>query len=247
VKKIVATIEARMTSNRLPGKVLLPAAGAPLLEHMINRVKKVKQLDSIVLATTTNKTDDVLKNLADNLGIICYRGSEENVMQRVIEAGESVGADIMVELTGDCPLIDPLIIEQILQLYIHNECDYASNADVRSFPIGMDTQVYSLTTLKKSYELAKDPLDFEHVTRHIRQNPQLFKKLHLCATSNLHWPDLALTLDEKEDYVLIKNIFEYFYDKNPDFTCQDILILLKEIKPEWQSINEKIRRKGLNS
>lgn len=246
VRKIVATIEARMTSSRLPGKVLFPVNGMPLLGLLVERLRKVPLIDQIVLATTINQTDDILENFAQDFAIACYRGSEENVMQRVIQAAESVGGEIIVETTGDNPLIDPLIIEQVLLLYLHNECDYASNVEIRSYPIGMDTQVFSLETLKRSYQMTVDPLDREHVTRHIRQNSHLFKKLHLVANSQLTWPDLALTLDEPADYQLIKNIVEYFDIHKKEFSCLDIIELLRDIRPQWKSINEEIRRRGLN-
>src|SRR5205085_2633834 len=103
----------------------------------------------------------------------------------VIGAGESVDADVIVEITGDCPIIDPLVVEQTIRLFLHNPCDYASNAHVRSYPIGMDTQVFRLATLKKSFAMTSEPLDREHVTRHIRLHPELFKQLHLIATPDL--------------------------------------------------------------
>ena len=111
---VVATVEARMTSSRLPGKVLLEADGQPLLVHLINRLKSVESLDAICLATTVNTTDDILENVANDLGINCFRGSEQNVLSRVVGAAESIGADVIVEITGDCPIIDPEIVEMAI-------------------------------------------------------------------------------------------------------------------------------------
>lgn len=235
-----------MTSSRLPGKVMLPAAGSPMLFHLVQRLKRVKSLDVIVLATTTNPPDDILVEFAKRERILFFRGSENDVLDRVIGAAESVNADVVVEITADCPVIDPLIVEQLIQMFLHNDCDYASNAVVRSYPIGMDTQVFPLRVLKKSQSMTQDPLDREHVTRHIRQHPDLFRQLHLVAPPDLYWPELALTLDEKHDYELLKLIIEHFGDSNPCFTCGDIVRLLKAEHPEWMSINREVQRKGLN-
>ncbi|EKJ88675.1 spore coat polysaccharide biosynthesis protein SpsF [Leptospira meyeri] len=243
--KIVATIEARMTSSRLPGKVLKEVLNKPMLYYLVQRLRMVPSIDEIVLATTINKTDDVLIDFAKNEGISYFRGSEDDVMSRVVGAGESAKADVIVEITADCPIIDPAVVDQTIQLYLHNPCDYASNVVVRSYPIGMDTQVFSLDTLKKSFNMTEDKLDREHVTRHIRQNPDLFKQVHLVSSYLDYWPELAVTLDEASDYELIKKIIEYFYEKNPYFSCADIVALIKE-KESWLEINRDVKRKGLN-
>lgn len=243
--KIVATIEARMTSSRLPGKVLKEVLGKPMLYYLVERLRIVPSIDEIVLATTINKTDDILIDFAKGEKISYFRGSEEDVMSRVLGAAESAKADIIVEITADCPIIDPVVIDQTIQLYLHNPCDYASNVIVRSYPIGMDTQVFSFETLKKSYAMTEDKLDREHVTRHIRQNPDLFKQVHLVSSYMDYWPELAVTLDEVSDYELIKKIIEYYYEKNPHFSCADIVELIK-IEETWLEINRNVKRKGLN-
>jgi spore coat polysaccharide biosynthesis protein SpsF len=243
VEKIVATIEARMTSTRLPGKVLLPAGGQPMLKHLVDRLRQVTSLQAIVLATTVNRTDDCLEDFAQEAGIACFRGSEEDVMDRVIGAADSVQADIVAEITGDCPVIDPLIVEQTIQMFLHNSCEYASNSLIRSYPDGMDTQVYSLETLKRSAAMTNDPLDREHVTLHICNHPDLFRHVTLVASPDLYWPELGLTLDEREDYELLKNIIEYFGPAQPYFSCREVIKLLRA-RPEWVAINQGVRRKG---
>lgn len=243
--KTVATIEARMTSSRLPGKVLLTACGIPMLQHLVNRLRAVPSLDGIVLATTTNETDDTLEAFALKMGINCFRGSEEDVMSRVIGAAASVNADLVVEITGDCPIIDPKIIEQTIRMYHANSADYVSNAHIRSYPDGMDTQVFLLETLKHSASMTEDQLDHEHVTLHIRNHPEIFRHLHLVAPPELHWPELGLTLDEPADYELLKRIIQHFQNTNPLFSCLDVIRLLRE-KPEWVAINQKVLRKGDN-
>lgn len=241
--KFIATIEARMTSSRLPGKVLMEAMGKPMLHHLVRRLKAVPSLDGIVLATTVNTTDDVLEEFARKEGIGCFRGSEEDVMLRVIGAGEFAAADVVVEITGDCPIIDPQIVEQSIRMYKANLADYVSNGHIRSYPDGMDTQVFSLETLKRSAALTDDPLDHEHVTLHIRNHPELFSHLHLVAPPEIHWPELGLTLDEPADYELLKRLIEHFSAANPLFSCLDAVRLLRA-KPEWVEINQAVTRKG---
>jgi len=241
--RIVATIEARMTSSRLPGKVLLPAGGKPLLSYLVRRLRLVPSIHEIVLATTTNPTDDVLEDFARHIGIASFRGSEEDVMGRVIGAADSVGADTVVEITGDCPIIDPLLVEQTIRMFLHNPCDFASNSLVRSYPDGMDTQVLPLEILKHSAALTRDPLDREHVTLHICNHPELFRQVCLIAPPNLHWPELGLTLDEQKDYELLKRLIEHFGAERPDFGCREVIELLRS-RPEWVAINQSVRRKG---
>lgn len=241
--KIVATIEARMTSTRLPGKPLLVAAGMTMLEHLVRRLRAVPSIDLIVLATTVNANDVKLVELADRLGIATFRGDEDDVMQRVIEAAASVNADTVVEITGDCPVIDPEIVEQTIRMFKAHQADYVSNVLVRSYPDGMDTQVFHLETLKRSAAMTTDRLDREHVTLHIRNHPELFTHVHLVASPEIQWPELGLTLDERSDYELIKRIIEHFEADNPLFSCLDAVRFLRQF-PELVEINKVVARKG---
>jgi spore coat polysaccharide biosynthesis protein SpsF len=242
-KKIVATIEARMTSSRLPGKVLMPALGKPMLEHLAIRLKSVPSIDEVVIATTINDTDRPIIEFADKIGIPVFRGSEDDVMGRVIGAAEASKADIVVEITGDCPIIDPDIVEQTIQMFLHNNAVYVSNAHVRSYPDGMDTQVFPLDSLKLSASMTNDPLDREHVSRYIRNHPEIFPHLHLIAPPSLHWPDLGLTLDEQDDYIFLRRIIESLGSQNPLFSCLDIIKLLQQ-NLDWIEINRQVIRKG---
>jgi len=241
--KIVATITARMTSNRLPGKVMLPVLERPILHYLVERLNNVPSIDDIVLATTVNKNDDTLIDFATSEGISYFRGSEDDVMLRVVEAADSVDADIVVEITGDCPIVDPQLVEQAILMYKANDVDYVSNGNIRSYPDGMDAQVFSLDTLKKSLSMTDNLLDHEHVTLHIRNNPQLFTSMNLVAPPELDWPELGLTLDEKDDYRLLKLIIEHFYKKTPLFSCLDVVRYLKN-RPDLVAINNHVHRKG---
>ena len=240
--KIIATIEARMGSSRLPGKVLLPAMGEPMLYWLIKRLKKSRLIDDLIIASSIDQKDDQISDFAKKHSLNFFRGSEDNVMLRVIKAAESLDAELIVQITGDCPLIDPEITDQVIELYLNNITDFASNSIIRTYPDGMDVQVFSLHSIKKSYSLVTSELDREHVSSHMARNNQLFKQLNLKAPKKLFWPDLGLTLDQKEDYKLIKNIFEYFNDLNADFNCFDIIEYLRNNK-KLLNINSHVIRK----
>ncbi|MBL8013218.1 MAG: glycosyltransferase family protein [Candidatus Omnitrophica bacterium] len=240
MKKIVATIEARMTSSRLPGKVLMPACGMPMLEILIRRLKKVGQVHEIVVATTINTSDDPVVALAEKMGVGCFRGSEEDVLARVLGAAGQYEADLIVEITGDCPLVDPVIVGQVIDLYLNTPCDYASNVNPVTFPIGMDAQVFSAELLARADREGKTREDREHVSWYIRNHPHM-KRTNLYAPSQLHWPELGLTLDEMSDYELLKNIVEHF-SPNLFFSCKDILDYLR-MNPHVLKINQNVARR----
>jgi len=175
--RIIATIEARMTSRRLPGKVLLPVGNTTMLGFLYERLKLVPSLNDIVLATTTNQQDDILVEFARKSNLAYFRGSENNVLSRVLSAAKSNQADVIVEITADCPVIDPVIIEQVIQTFLYNDADYVNNVIVRSYPAGMDTQVFPYRILEHSSLLTNDPEDLEHVSLHICRHPNFPKLL----------------------------------------------------------------------
>jgi len=241
--KIIATIECRMTSSRLPGKVLMEAiAGRSMLEVMVERVKRAKQIEEVVLATTINSADDPIATLAKKLGTGCFRGSEGDVLSRVLCAAREFEADIIVELTGDCPLIDPQIISQVIDCYLLNDADYVSNCAVHSYPVGMDTQVFSRELLERANLEGLTPDDREHVSWYFVRNPEKFRLFTVAAPPALKFPDIAVTLDEKEDCELIRRILERLYYADHHFNCQDIVELIKK-EPGLMRINEHIKRR----
>lgn len=158
-------------------------------------------------------------------------------------AAEMADAQVIVQITGDCPIIDPSVIEKTIQLFFDNNTDYVSNSLIRTYPDGMDTQVFSLENLKKSAALTLDPLDLEHVSRFMWQHPDLFSQLNMLAPPDFYWPELGLTLDEVDDYRLLKKIIEELGPQNILFGCADVIALLKK-NPEWVEINRKVLRKG---
>ena len=241
--RYVATVEVRMTSSRLPGKPLMKSGSKSMLEHLVARLKRADNIDDIVIATTHNDSDLPIVDLAKNLKLKYFCGDESNVLSRVIGAAESVNADVIVEITGDCPLIDPGIIDQLVDIHKNNDAHYVSNAHIRSYPDGMDVQIFSLDTLKKSYSMTNEPLHLEHVSLHIRENPQIFRQINIVAPKELYWPELGLTLDEESDFILIDKIFEHFDQVEPNFNCLDIINFLKS-NTKLVEINKGVVRKG---
>lgn len=242
--KIVATITARMTSERLPGKVLLPCVGRPMLERLVERVQRSRLLDEIVISTTINRADDAIAQCARDLGIGCFRGSERDVVGRVVGAMEAAAADLVVQLTGDCPLLDWQVIDQLIRLYQANDFDYVSNTLVRSFPRGLDCQVVSLSTLQESLRLAKDGPQHEHVCLSIYENPQRFRLFNLMAPVEVCFPGQRWTLDTDADYRFIRAVYDHLYPRKPDFTSADVVHLL-QTHPEIEALNREIQQKAV--
>jgi spore coat polysaccharide biosynthesis protein SpsF len=238
--KTIATIEARMTSSRLPGKVLLPAQGKPMLARMVERLKMVPSLDGIVVATTVNTTDDPIEQLTKELGVGCWRGSEEDVLARVLDAAHAHDIGVIVELTGDCPLIDPAIVEQCIQAYRAAGVDYLSNILERTYPIGMDTQVFATRILDDVARRTADPADHEHVSLYIYRHPEIYSLRNVPAPPELRDPELRLTLDTPQDYELIDAVFAALLPaRGAGFTLGDVLDLLRA-RPELRRINEHV-------
>lgn len=242
--KITAIIQARMGSTRLPGKILKKVMNKTLLEYQLERVKRSLLIDEIVVATTKKESDNPIVALCEQLGAQVYRGSEQDVLSRYYEAAVALHADLIVRLTSDCPLIDPTIIDQVIQLHIdqEREVDYTSNALVRSFPRGLDTEVFTFDALQYAHEHAILERDREHVTAYIYSNKEKFK---FAALKSIHnYESHRWTVDTEEDFELIKRILEALYPSNPQFTMQDVLNLLEE-NPTWPSINAHIEQKKL--
>ena len=233
-----------MTSTRLPGKVLMPVVGKPMLEHMVERLTNVPSIDNIIIATTTNSNDNPVEALSKKLGVECYRGNEKNVLSRVIEAAQKFNTDIIVQTTGDCPLIDADIVENVIQAHLSNKSDYTSNILKRTFPIGMDVQIFSRTILEDVAERTTDPEDLEHVSCYIYKNPDLYSLCNIVAPQSQRDPKLRLTLDTIEDFKLIQIIFETLYPQNGAFSLDNILTFLKE-HTELRKINQLVSHNWL--
>jgi spore coat polysaccharide biosynthesis protein SpsF len=240
--KTAAIIEARMTSTRLPGKVLLPVLGRPLLDHLIERLRRAGTLDQIIVATTTNATDDPVEALTRDLGCGCFRGSEGDVLDRVLSAAHRFGVDLIAEITGDCPLMDPAIVDTLVGTFRLNRYDYVSNVIERTYPRGMDAQVFPTEVLDAVARLTDDPVDHEHVSLYIYNHPERFSLHNVGSGLPSRYHDLRLTVDTKEDFQLIRTIFEELYPEKPDFSLRDILDLFDR-RPGLAEINRHVQQK----
>jgi len=243
---IVASIEARMTSTRLPGKVLMTILDKPILEYIIERLQCSKYITDIVVATTTNEQDNAIQSLCNQLHIKCYRGNEDDVLGRLVDAHQYMNTNIIVEITGDSPVIDPAIVDRTISEYLNNTVDYVSNTIQKTFPIGMRSQVFSFDLLKQISTLTQDKEDREHVTSYIYRNPSVYKILNVSANNDEFWPDLRLTLDYPEDFEVIKFIIEQIYPEKNTFGLNDIIQLMKKY-PEIVQLNSQCIQKIIRS
>lgn len=242
--KIVCTIEARMRSTRLPGKVLLPVMGRPMLALMIERLQRVSEVDEIVVATTTDHSCDAIADLAARCGVGVYRGSEDDVLDRVLQAARGATADLIVETTGDCPLIDPAIVSRVIQEFRHRDVDYCANVLERTYPRGMDVQVFPLKVLEDVARLTDDPVDHEHVSLYLYSHPERFRLHNVASELSADAADARLTVDTPEDFALITQVFERLYPSKPGFSLADMLGLLAA-HPELRAMNQRVAQKAV--
>lgn len=239
----VAIVQARMGATRLFGKPLKEVLGRPLLDYQIERLKRCQSLDQIVIATTDKKQDNPIADLSKQLGVGLFRGSEEDVLDRYFKAAQNFSANAVVRITGDCPLADPYLIDQIVKEFQNKQpCDYLSNALDRTFPRGMDVEVFSFQALEKAAREAKKPEEREHVTPYLYRHPEMFKSENF--VSNEDNSKYRLTVDTAEDFELISKLIEILYPKNPQFSLDDILKLLKK-NPELAAINAHVEQKKI--
>lgn len=226
-KRVVAVVEARMTSSRLPGKVLLPAGGQPLLQVLVERLRRVPRLDQIVIATTVNATDQPIVVLAARLGVPVFRGSEEDVLERVVKCLQAHRAEICVEVTGDCPLADPAIVDEALDAFAGApDRVYVSNSDPhRSVPAGLDVQVFSAAALHQLDRETRDPADREHVSYgfYRPESGDRWRPHFIQHASTAGAKKLWLSLDHREDYELIKALHEEVSATTPDYGAREII------------------------
>ncbi len=238
--KTLIIVQARMTSTRLPGKVLLPLAGVPMLTRLIERLRRVQRADGIVIATTTNTTDDPIAALCAEQGAPCHRGSEHDVLSRYADAARLHGADVVVRITSDCPLIDPTLIDQVIAAYEEGGSDYVSNMLPPTWPYGMAVEVFSAAALAQAHAEATQAAEREHVTPFLYGHPERYRLRNVASPLDLsqhRW-----TVDTPEDYELVRRLFEALVDTHPEFTQTDILAVL-DAHPDWITINQHIRQK----
>jgi spore coat polysaccharide biosynthesis protein SpsF len=235
--RVVAILQARMSSSRLPGKVLRPIMGRPMLEYHLERLARSRKIDKLIVATSDQQDDFPICDLCDNLGVEYYCGSLDDVLDRFYRASLEYPSDTIVRLTGDCPLADAEVIDRGIEYFQKNEFDYVSNTVHRTFPIGFDFEVFYTNHLKNVWKEADLPSEREHVTPYFRNHPELFSVGQI--TNDVDLSRHRWTVDEPQDFEFVTKVFESLYPDNPTFTTDDILELLKQ-NPKLMSINYDI-------
>jgi spore coat polysaccharide biosynthesis protein SpsF len=247
---IVAIVQARMGSTRLPGKILKSIQGMPMLWHIVSRLKSVDDIDEVVIATSDLPPDDQVYEMAKNYGIACFRGSETDVLNRFYNAAKMMDAQYVIRITGDCPLVDPLTISKLIQLYFNDQFDFcgvacgagvAKEKNINRFPDGLDAEIFSFKILSEVNNKANTILQREHVTPFIWQNNKSYKQGSLY--SDFDYSDLRLTVDNKEDFDFVNWIYDMLYPNNSHFDLQDILELL-ENNPDVMTNKHLIGQEG---
>lgn len=229
---IVAIVQARMGSSRLPGKTIADVAGRPLLLHVVERVQSARRVDKVVVATTDQSSDDPIASLCQLEGIQYFRGSEDDVLDRVYRTAQANTADIVVRITADCPLIDPAVIDKVIARFQVGDCDYVSNVLRYTYPDGLDTEAFSFAALERAWREAKKPSEREHVTPYLRM--EKFRVANVESESPVPLGKYRWTVDHPADLEFVRRIYEAF-SGNKHFGYQDIFHLLRK-RPELATI-----------
>jgi spore coat polysaccharide biosynthesis protein SpsF len=228
-EKVVAAIQARMGSTRLPGKVMLPLAGEHVLTHVVRRAEAARTVDEVVVATSTTGADDIVARYAERAGATVTRGSEPDVLNRLFEAATVADADIVVRITADCPLLDPGTIDSVVRHLVDSAAEYASNTLDRSFPRGLDVEAFTYGSFERVHAEASTPTQREHVTPYYHQHDDQFDLVNVPSDVVFDEPwmrdrtDLRLTLDEADDYELLRAVYD-------GATFEDVLPIREAIR-----------------
>lgn len=242
--RVVASIEARMGSSRLPGKVLADVGGVPALGRLTRRLRRAKKLDAIVLATSTARADDALEEWARREGLPIYRGSEDDVLHRVVHAQRSQQAEIVVEVTGDCTLLDPELVDMGIETFLENDCDVVCNVRKPSYPMGADVQVFRLAMLEEIERTVGDPAVREHVSLFFYEHPERYRIMHLFAPPRWRDPTMRLQLDYEEDLRFVREVYARLEPIHGDaFGLEEVMALCRA-HPELPEINRHCEEKA---
>jgi len=236
---IIGILQARVSSSRLPGKVLKRIMGVPMIIRQYNRVQRARLLDNILIATSSDVSDDPIEKLCKENDIACFRGSLDDVLDRFYQAACMGKPDHVVRLTGDCPLADPQLIDKVISYHLQGDFEYTSNTLEPTYPDGLDVEVFSFSCLKQAWEEAKLPSQREHVTLFIYRQPKRFRIGSFKNDTDLS--SLRWTVDEPPDFELVTRIYEALYPSNPEFATEDILALLAG-NPRLIDINAEYQR-----
>ena len=239
---IVTVIQARTASTRLPNKVMRPLAGKPLLMRMVQRVLAAELTGKVVVATSTDPSDDAIMRLCHDAGYDCFRGSAEDLLDRHYMAGKQFDASAVIKIPSDCPLIDPQIIDRVISYFYNHpgQFDYASNLHPATYPDGNDVEIMTMEALETAWREAKRPLEREHCTPFLWDNPQRFRIGNVKWESGLDYSmSHRWTIDYEEDYRFINAVYDALFPVNPVFGLDDILNLLAA-HPEIESLNSRL-------
>ncbi|HEY9900174.1 MAG TPA: glycosyltransferase family protein [Pantanalinema sp.] len=245
--RTVAIIQARMGSSRLPGKILMPLGDRTVLEHVVARTRACPLIDEVVVATTQGPQDDVLLPVLERLGVPCFRGSEGDVLERYYQAALQQRADVVVRVTSDCPLLDPQVLTRLLEAFFvaragETPCDYLSNTLTRTFPRGLDAEVFSFEALAQAHAEAREPYEREHVTPFLYFHPDRFALNDFrddADASGHRW-----TLDTIDDYRLIEALYAALYRPNELFSTREALSYLDR-HPQLVQLNAHVEQKKI--
>lgn len=231
---VVATVEARMASTRVPGKSLLDIAGKPLLERVVDRIRLSRRIQDVVIATSINPLDDAIEALAHRIGVACHRGSEEDVLDRVVQAAESVRAEVTVQFGGDSPFVDPQLVDRLIERYLREPgVDLVTNCLQLTYPLGIYAYVVPMRAMRDIATLASTKPEREDVTRYLWEHPERYTLVNLTAPPELHRPEIRLTVDYPEDVTLTRELYRILPE---GFTTQDVLDAL-DARPELAALN----------
>ena len=237
--KTLSIIQARMGSSRLPGKVVMKLSGKPLLQHIVENLQHSELTNQIIIATTDLPEDNPIRDFSNSLGIKCFSGSSNDVLKRYYECAQFYDGDIIVRINGDSPLVDPTLTDYAIQTCIKNNCDYVSNVLHLTYPLGYNSgEVIPFRILKHLNYSREDSASREHVTFHIRKEPENFKIQEICAPIKLRREKWRLTIDYKEDLELMKKIFQKLYKPNSPIEYSTLVNFLDK-NPSLMKINEK--------
>lgn len=242
--RTVAIVQARMGSTRLPGKSLMRIEGKPMLAHVLERLGAARSLDRIAVATSTSPKDRAIVALAQGMGIGIFTGSEDDVLDRYYQAARVFGAETVVRITGDCPLIDPAVVDQAVRLFAKGGADYVRTS---GFPRGLDTEVFSFRNLERAWKEAARDYEREHVTPYFYRHPEMFRVGELVASEPLRRPELRLCVDTEEDLSLVREVFARLYvPRGRIFTTEEVIAVLDK-EPHLKAINAHVVQKVLPS
>ena len=238
---LIVIIQARMGSRRLPGKVLLDLGGETVLARVVHRLQRSREINKIVVATTSTSDDDAIVTECERLHVLCYRGSEHDVLDRYYHASCVHAAETIVRITSDCPVIDPQLADETVITLMDQKADYASNVLVRTYPRGLDTEVFTATALERAWREAGEPHQREHVTPYLYEHPEIFRLSSV--SGKVDYSRYRWTLDTREDLELLRRIYSHF-DNRDDFGWQDVLQLM-EREPELAEFNSQVLQKSI--